>query len=168
MPNARVFGFAAAFMSTILASACGSRTATLNTAAVERAAQASILTEHNLHTTVRCPAKVPQKAGFVFTCTASLDVGTYPVVVIETSGSGHVRYQNRAPLVTLNIPHVELGISQSILSQRHLRSTVTCPAEVIQQAGIAFTCTATVKGRRYPFAVTEVDGNGHVRYVGRR
>jgi hypothetical protein len=38
---------------------------------------------------------------------------------------------------------------------------------VIQKAGIVFTCTATVAGRSYPFAVTEVDDHGHVRYVGR-
>ena len=34
---------------------------------------------------------------------------------------------------------------------------MTCPPEVIQKAGIAFTCTATVNGRQYPFAVTEVE-----------
>jgi hypothetical protein len=89
-------------------------------------------------------------------------------MVIETNGSGRFRYQNQAPLIVLNIARVAQAIRRSILSQRHLRSTVICPPEVIQKVNIAFTCTATVNGRHYPFTVTEVDGNGHVRYVGRR
>ncbi len=46
-------------------------------------------------------------------------------------------------------------------------AAVTCPAEVIQQAGVVFACTAMVNGQRYQFGVTELDGNGHVRYRGR-
>jgi hypothetical protein len=164
----RVFSLAAAVLVAVPLSGCGSRMPTLNTVVVERATEASILTERHLHATVRCPSKVPQRAGFVFTCKANLDVGTYPVLVTETNGSGHVRYQNQAPLVILNIARVEHAITQSILSQRHLSSTVTCPGEVLQQAGIAFTCIATANGRGSPFAVTEVDNNGHVRYIGRR
>ena len=105
--------------------------------------------------------------GFAFTCTAKLDVGAYPVSVSETNARGHVSYQNQAPLAVLDVARVERAISQSIRAQRALHSTVACPAEVIQRAGIAFTCTATVAGRGYPFAVTEVDDRGHVRYVGR-
>ena len=103
-----------------------------------------------------------------FTCTASLNVGTYPVLVAETNDSGHVRYQNNAPLVTLDIISIEQAIKQSIHSQRHLDAMVACPAEVIQKAGTIFTCTATLKGRQFPFEVTEIDGDGHVRYIGRR
>ncbi len=134
---------------------------------MERAVAASILTQHHLSATVSCPSKVPRRAGVVFTCTANLNVGTYPVSVTETNSSGHVEYQNQASLVTLNIAGVEQAIKQSISSQRHLNSTVTCPAEVIQKAGIVFTCTAVVNGRSSPFEVTEVDDKGHVRYVGR-
>jgi hypothetical protein len=166
--HARLPGLAAAILATYSLTSCGSSTPTLNTGAVERAVAQSILTQRHLYATVGCPSKVPRKAGLVFTCTASLNVGTYPVLVTETNDRGHVRYQNQAPLIILNIARVEGAIRQSILSQRHLQSTVTCPAEVIQRAGIAFTCTATVSGQQYPFAVTEVDGNGHVRYVGRR
>jgi hypothetical protein len=145
---------------------CGSSTPTLNTVAVKRAIAESILTQHHLYATVSCPSKVPRKAGFAFTCTASLNVGTYPVLVTETNGSGHVRYENRAPLVSLDVAGVERTIRQSIRSQRGLDSTVSCPAEVIQKTGIVFTCMATVDGRGYPFTVTEVNGDGHVRYVG--
>jgi hypothetical protein len=149
-------------------SGCGSSTPTLNTAPVERAIAASILAQHHLYATVHCPPKVSRKAGVVFTCTAGLNVGAYPVRVTETNTSGHVQYENPAPLVALDIAGVEHAIEQSIHSERHLAATVTCPAEVLQQAGIAFTCTARVNGRLYPFAVSEVDGDGHVRYVGLR
>ncbi len=158
-------------MATALAapsiSACGSSAPTLSVVPVERAIAASILAQHRLHATVRCPANPPLKAGLVFACTAKLDVGAYPVLVTETNARGHVQYQNEAPLVVLDIARVERAIAQSIRAQRGPRSTVACPAEVIQKAGIVFTCTATVAGRSYPFAVTEVDDNGHVRYVGR-
>jgi hypothetical protein len=145
---------------------CGSSGPTLHTAAVERVIAESILTEHNLHTTVVCPSNVPQRAGIAFTCRAALQVGSYPVAVTETNGSGRVRYQNEQPLAILNIAAVERGIAQSILSQRHLHATVTCPREVLQRAGIFFTCTATINGQGHPFGVTELDNNGHVRYVG--
>ncbi len=145
---------------------CGSSTATLNTVAIRRAIAGSILSQRQLRAAVNCPLDVPRKAGFAFTCTAKLDVGTYPVLVTETNASGHVRYQNQAPLVALNIVGVERAIRHSIRSQRRLDSSVSCPAEVIQRDGTNFTCSATVNGERYPFAVREVDGTGHVRYVG--
>jgi len=147
-------------------SACASSTPALNTGKVERAIAASVLSEHRLHATVACPSKVPAEAGHTFTCAALLSAGTYPITVTEVDASGRVRYENPAPLATLDIARVEGAIRQSILSQRHLRSVVACPGEVLQQAGVAFTCDATVARRAYRFAVTEVDGNGHVRYVG--
>jgi hypothetical protein len=165
--RARPVGMAAAVLAAPLLCGCGSSTPTLNTVTEERAIAASILTQHHLHAAVRCPPNPPRKAGFTFTCTAEFDAGTYPVTVTETNGRGHVRYQDRDPLVALDVAKVEQSIVQSIRAQRRLSSTVTCPAEVLQKAGIVFTCTATVAGRGYPFAVTEVDGDGHVRYVGR-
>jgi Domain of unknown function (DUF4333) len=166
--QARSPGLGVAVLAVCSLTGCGSSKPKLDTAVVERAVAASILTQHHLHANVGCPSKVPRRAGFAFTCTARLNVGEYPVLVTQTNGSGHVSYQNKTPLVTLNIARVEQAISRSILSQRHLRSTVTCPLEVIQKAGIAFTCTATVNGQRYPFSVTEIDGSGHVRYLGLR
>jgi hypothetical protein len=100
---------------------------------------------------------------------ARLDVGSYPVAVTETNGRGHVRYEDVHPLIALDIANVESAIAKSIARQRHLRASVTCPAEVLQDAGVVFTCTATVRStaRRYAFAVTEANNKGHVRYVGR-
>lgn len=156
-------------LATVCLSACGSSEPTLNMTRVEHAIAGSILSQRGLHTTVACPSQIPQKAGRVFTCAARLDAGTYPITVTETNGSGQVRYENPRPLVALNIAKVEHAIAASIARQRGLAATVSCPREVLQKAGIVFTCTAAISstGRRYPFAVTEVDSAGHVRYVGR-
>ncbi len=140
----------------------------LNTIAVERAIAGSILVQHHLQVEVECPSRVQRKAGVAFVCSAKLDVGTYPVVVTEIDGSGRVRYENQSRLTVLDIARVQKAIGDSILSQRHLHSAVTCPVEVIQQARVRFTCTATIAGLRYPFAVTELNSDGQVRYVGHR
>jgi hypothetical protein len=146
---------------------CASSEPALRIASVQRAIAASIVAQHHLFATVSCPSDVPQKSGVAFTCTAALNVGTYPVPVTETNGSGRVRYENAAPLAILHIAAVEQAIWQSIRTQRHLDSAVKCPDEVIQKAGITFTCAAIINRRSYPFSVTEVNGAGHVRYVGR-
>ena len=149
-------------------SACGSSARTLNSTKVERAIAKSILEQRNIHALVACPARVPQTSGHVFTCTARLDVGTYPVSVTEIDGNGRVRYRDDTPLVVLNIARVQHAIEASVFSQRHLRATASCPSEVLQRVGIVFRCTAVVNGnaRRYPFFVREIDGAGHVRYLG--
>jgi hypothetical protein len=161
-------GLAATSLVALPLSGCGSRTPTLSIVPVERAIAGSILTQRHVHANVTCPSNVPRRAGLVFTCTAKLNVGTYPVSVTEINSSGGVRYENQSRLVILDIAKVERAIGRSILSQRRLRSVVTCPAEVIQQLGVRFTCTATIGGQRYLFDVAEADGNGHVRYFGRR
>jgi len=152
----------------LLLGGCGSHTQTLDTAAIERAIAQSILAEHNARTHVECPREVRREAGVIFRCTARLDVGAYPVLVTETNDGGRVSYENSSRLVVLDIAKIRQAIGASILRQRHLRSTVACPAQVLQQAGVRFTCTAMVNGRAYPFDVTEIDADGHVRYLGRR
>ncbi len=159
---------ALALVAGVLLGACGSSESKLDTGRVERAVAASILAQRGLRTNVTCPSGVPLKAGYAFTCNAKLDVGSYPVKVVVTNSKGHVRYENRAPLVALNIEKVEQAIAKSIASQRHLSANVTCPAEVLQKAGIVFTCHAVLSGnpKQYPFLVTQTDNHGHVRYVG--
>jgi uncharacterized protein DUF4333 len=158
----------AALLAALCVSACGSSAKYLDREKVERAIATSVLRERGLYTTVACPSKIPQLAGHAFTCNARLNVGTYPVSVTEVDGAGNVRYQDKRPLVVLDIAKVRHAIEASVLEQRRLRATVSCPSEVLQQAGITFRCTAAVHGgaRSYPFVVTEVDGAGHLRYVG--
>ncbi len=165
---ARSTAVVAIVLATGCLSACGSSTHDLNSAKVEHAIAKSILEQRNVHAAVACPARVPQQSGHTFTCTARLDVGTYPVTVTETDGNGRVSYRDDKPLVVLKIAKVQHAIEASVFSQRRLRATASCPSEVLQKAGIVFRCTAVVRGRkrRYPFEVREVDGAGHVRYVG--
>jgi Domain of unknown function (DUF4333) len=163
----RLISFLGALVAALSLSGCASSGPTLSTATVERAIAASIRTQHGLRATVSCPHDVPRREGFAFECTASLDAGTYPVLATETNDAGHVSYENRAPLAVLDVAKVERAIDGSIESQRGVEATVSCPPEILQRAGVQFTCTALVGGRTYPFAVTEIDARGHVRYVGR-
>jgi hypothetical protein len=165
LANVRLGCVALVLVATALLTACGSSTPTLNDGVLERAIAGSILNDRHVHTRVQCPPSVPRKAGHVFTCTAHLDAGTYPVTVTETNASGHVRFENTTPLVILDIEKVKRAITRSMLSQRHLRATVDCPQEVLQKQGVAFACIATAKGRKYYFLATETDGKGHVKYV---
>jgi hypothetical protein len=159
----------AALLTLAALAGCGASagTATLDTVKLERAIAGSILTGHHVYTLVSCPAHVPQRQGQRFACTADLSVGSYPVYVTEVNAGGHVSYGDDAPLSTLDTQRVEQSIAASIHAQRGLRADVACPSEVLQRRGLAFTCTAAVGDKRYPFAVTESDGDGHVRYVGR-
>jgi hypothetical protein len=158
----------AALLAVVCLPGCGLSARSLHTAKIERAIAASILKQRNLDATVACPSRIPQQAGHSFTCTASFEVGTYPVAVTEIGGEGQVRYSNPRPLIVLNIAKVERAIEASVSRQRHVTANVSCPAEVLQRAGLAFRCTAVVKAgaRRFSFAVSEVDDAGHVRYVG--
>ncbi len=67
--------------------------------------------------------------------------------------------------VYLNTKTVQRAIEQSILQQRRLHATVSCPGRILQQAGNNFICIAKVGGKSYPVAVTQTDSRGHVRYV---
>lgn len=153
----------------ICLSACGSSTRSLDSAKIERSIARSILNEREVRTTVSCPPGTPQRAGQVFTCEAHMDVGAYPVTVTELDGSGKVSYRSSRPLIALNVARVQRAIEASIGNQRHVNARVSCPTEVLQRAGITFRCTAVIDGtsRSYPFAVSEVDNAGHVRFVGR-
>lgn len=147
---------------------CGSGSATMSTAQIEKTISRTIVRERGIHTSVKCPPSVQRKAGVEFVCHANLTVGSYPIAVKETDSSGRTRFGNAAPLVLLDVTKVQHAIEASILAQRHLHSTVSCPAQVLQRANVDFTCTATVAGKRYPFAVSETNAAGHVRYLGLR
>jgi hypothetical protein len=71
----------------------------------------------------------------------------------------------------LEVARVEKSIEGSILNEKHMHATVTCP-EVEQKAGDTFTCVATgtvTKGNtavpfRTPFTVEQVNDKGYVYY----
>ena len=66
----------------------------------------------------------------------------------------------------LDTERVERAIEQSILEKRNLRATVSCPSGTKQKKGLKFRCTATYKGGRTVFLVTEDDDKGAVHYIG--
>lgn len=97
-----------------------------------------------------------------------------PVVAFATAaalagcGSGTKTVTVHAPPirpVLLDTARVQRAITESILTRRSLHSKVVCPRSVLQITGAHFDCTATVKGRAYIVAVTQVDGAGHVTYI---
>lgn len=75
--------------------------------------------------------------------------------------------------VDLDVARVERAIERSILAQRHLKSTVVCPATVPQRPG-KFPCIATTlsvkkphRPIKTPFVVTIHNSKGLVSYEGR-
>jgi hypothetical protein len=70
----------------------------------------------------------------------------------------------------VNTRQVAASIEQSILSKRHLHSTVTCPAAVPQEKGKTFVCIATTHSgttvSKTPFKVTVENSKGYVTYIG--
>lgn len=67
--------------------------------------------------------------------------------------------------VILDTERVELAIQASILTQRHLHSSVSCPVNIEQRQGVRFYCQATVGRRAYPVLVSQVDDRGHVTFT---
>jgi hypothetical protein len=65
---------------------------------------------------------------------------------------------------TLESPAIERSIEASIAAQRHLHTTVQCPANVVRKAGLSFTCVAKLDAGSYPISVIETDDAGNVRY----
>jgi len=145
-------------------SGCGSSASRLDTTRLQRAAAASILRGYGVHVRVSCPDDVPRRAGFRFWCTALLDVGSYPLLVVEADGEGRLRYENSAPLRTLDIEKVRRAIAGRLAAAGMHGAEVGCPAAVIQQDGGAFTCHAEAAGRVLRFEVRELDGAGRVRF----
>ena len=161
---------ALALLAGLLVAACGSSSApreTLDVSSIESAIELTIHSEHGITTVVHCPTNAPIEDGFRFVCNAELAVGSYPVNVVEVNKIGGVRYQSSAPLRVLNTYVVERAIADAILKKRHLHSTVRCPAPILQQKGLRFTCMATTNKGTTPFTVTEVNSVGGVTFVGR-
>ena len=162
----------------LVAAACGGSSGTSSTsttttagpplavATVEKAIQQTIQKQHGVTTVVTCPAGVPRESGYQFVCTASLDVGAYPVKVREVNARGSVSYANSAPLVVLDSHRIERAIADAVRAKRHEKSTVTCPATILEAKGLRFTCTAKLKKGVGTFLVTETDAKGGVSFAG--
>ncbi len=147
---------------------CGSSRATrpsLNSRQVDRAVAYQILRKARAPALVRCPGGLPRRASYSFTCSASFEVGTAFVRVTEIGGDGKLLYRSERPLVRLDIARVEQAIKTSLERRGEPHATVTCPAYVLDEAGLAFTCSALVlhPAKTVVVSVTELDGRGDFR-----
>ncbi len=65
---------------------------------------------------------------------------------------------------------VERAIERSVLAEQHKLTFARCPALETLHRHATFTCSVQEYDRRVgppqTFTVTQVDGSGHVRYVG--
>jgi hypothetical protein len=95
------------------------------------------------------------------------------LVVVFIAGAGAMAlvavaaglWNSTSSPVILNTERVERAIESSILQQRHLTSSVSCPVNIVQKSGVVFTCQATVHGRLFPVVVSQTDSSGHVTYL---
>ena len=100
-----------------------------------------------------------------------LAIACAALVVACGSSKSATTSQSKANVDTARVAR---SIEQSILAQRHLRSTVVCPTAVPQVKGNTFECVATtrtvtkpVKVGKTPFVVTIQNANGYVTYAGK-
>ena len=159
----------------LLAAGCGGSSSTTTTtssgsplavASVEKAIQQTIQKQHAITTVVTCPTNAPRQTGYRFDCAAALNVGTYTVSVLELNARGGVRYSNSKPLNVLDSHRIQLAIQDAVRSKRHVNTTATCPAAILQAKGLTFTCTAKIKKGVASFRVTQTDNNGHITFIG--
>ncbi len=94
--------------------------------------------------------------------------------LLGACGSSNSSTTSTKAKIDLNIARVEHSIEASILSQRHLKSTVVCPTVVAQEKGKTFECVATTTAVKKPhgpvktpFVVTVQTDKGYVTYVGK-
>jgi hypothetical protein len=99
------------------------------------------------------PVALPQRRRRVFVLGLLLLAG----LVLVACGSSESS-------ATLDAGKVERAIERSSLAQRGVRPKVSCPAEIAQEKGLVFSCTAVAKGIGTNFVVTQLDDAGHVRY----
>jgi hypothetical protein len=166
-PRARSLRCASVLVvATLGLAACGSQARTLRTANVALAIAATIHRQFGIATAVRCPSDPPERSGYRFACTARLAVGTYRVAVLETDSRGTVSYTGTGQLRALDSASIERAIKTAMRRKRRAVVSVRCPSPVLQQSGLAFTCTAqTGTGTIVRFTVKEDDGNGRITIV---
>ena len=82
-------------------------------------------------------------------------------LVLAACGSGSASTSSQF----LDTAQTRRAIEASILQERNLRATVSCPSEVVREKGIRFDCVATTpNGVKTIFHVVEADSRGYVEY----
>jgi hypothetical protein len=68
---------------------------------------------------------------------------------------------------TMNTAKIERAIASTILAQKGVHTTVTCPKRVTVKSGYRFTCSAALAVGAYPMYVVEQNAHGAVNYSNR-
>jgi hypothetical protein len=96
------------------------------------------------------------------------------LTLISACGSSGSSSSSGGTKTNLDTKRVARSIEESIVAQRHLKSTVSCPPVVVQEKGRTFECVATItsakkpaKVTKTPFVVTVKNSKGYVTYVGK-
>jgi hypothetical protein len=95
------------------------------------------------------------------------------VALLSACGSSKSTSTSTSTPTSLDTARVARSIEESIVSQRHLKSTVVCPSKVPQEQGRTFECVATIPNpkrktvSKTTFVVTVHNSKGYVTYVGK-
>jgi hypothetical protein len=150
---------------------CGSsKPATLNPTRIEQAIATSIRAQRDVAAAVSCPSGIPVVPDRQFRCVAEVGAHNTPFLVTEGTKLGHVTFAGLPPTATplIDGSRVAAGIERSLLTQRHLGSTVRCPSDIPLQRGLTFVCIAkTPSGATTDFVVQQRDDRGDVSYRAR-
>jgi hypothetical protein len=89
------------------------------------------------------------------------------------SACGSSSSSSSTTVTNLDTTRIAHSIEESVLTERHLHVTVTCPAGVPQEKGKTFVCIATgqttkkpITTVKTPFTVTVQNDKGYVTYKG--
>lgn len=89
------------------------------------------------------------------------------------SACGSSNSSSSTTVANLDTQRIASSIEESVLNERHLHVTVSCPAAVPQEKGKTFVCIATghttkkpITVVKTPFKVTVENDKGYVTYKG--
>jgi hypothetical protein len=123
---------------------------------------------HIKPTTLRTVTLVKARRGAIAAVT-----GLACAALLSACGGSSSSSTSSSSATNLNTVRVAKSIEASVLSERHLTVKVTCPANVPQETGRTFVCTATGHSTKNPstvtttpFTVTIQNDKGYVTYKG--
>ena len=114
---------------------------------------------------VVCPAKIPDKVGYRFTCTVAFDGGTVRLSGEVTSSKGSYNIQPDQAIVST--AQAASTLEADIAATTNAHATVDCGPLLVRvvPVGGQFACQASITGEgSRPVTVNVVDLNGHFRY----
>jgi hypothetical protein len=125
--------------------------------------------KNHVRARVTCPAHVKAQKGGRYRCYAHLAVGVVPVLVTQRDDNGNVHI-DVADRHLVPIGRLKRFIADGIRAQNpdltdpKIPVVVRCPATVVEQRGLSFTCRATLAGTPRVVDVDQTDSVGGVHF----